>query len=341
MFDLIEEIDKLSEHDQDKVKDFIEFIKYKEFNKYKSSLNSVEELTSNKLNSNILYSINPNLPEYLKIDIDYIETTYLLASFYFRNRDRPVSFPVEWFNDAFYDDQCSIKSLYIKFRPGTNKIDKIALPEKYLSELGAVESKKRILIIKAKKAADFVSVPQSVSIPQQTSTAFVKDILEKVEDNKFITCSVAKNDPMFDDLYLFKEDRLRLARVAETLVFFIDSMRNARYQWNSQYFHGCKHDFTDIKPELSGLSTGKTLDVKAHFHKNDRLQLSDYTLKNVDADIILSVLVEETDTSYVGTICGWITKEEFMAKTKPWSYNETVTLRSMEIHELNNPHVLF
>jgi len=86
---------------------------------------------------------------------------------------------------------------------------------------------------------------------------------------------------------------------------------------------------------------GQKIKVVAHFRPNDFLEIVEYILNDIDADILLSVLVEETDTEYKVTLCGWVYKDDFIAKTKPWSYDERTKLRFMEISELNSAQELF
>lgn len=336
--EFLKELETLSQHDRQEIETFIGYLK------------SRPQKTS-PFATNLLQKVNDKLLEgYVKLTINNIDfdDDYENLLIVFSNRDRPISFPYNWFNDLQNDlvYTNNVKDLFVKYRSNSNRIDKIAIDSKYLSEKGKTEGKKRILAI---NSTSLYITPTAVTItaPLINNTQNISaDNLQKVVDNlsvpkstsSFIIASVSKINPIFDGITKFAEGRLRSARVAEIMVAFISKIGKDNYTWDSESFYGCKHDFTNVKP---GLFYGKTIDIKAHFHPNDRLQLSEFTLNNVDADIILAVLVEENQTEYKATICGWIYKSDFMARTTPWAYNETVKLRSLEIHELNSPQDLF
>jgi hypothetical protein len=329
-------LNELNPHDKQEVETFIGYLKLR------ASQNSQPATLVERVNTIML-------KDYVKLTIDMIDFNddYTELEIYFVGRDRPVSFNLDWFVESksedplFYDEfMVGFEELYVKYRPGFNRIDKVAIPGKYLSELGKKESKKRILVLEEVKN---VSVPLTAAAlkqtgvifdTNQTSSQFVSNVIAAPQVSDLITASASKSHSMFSDLGKFAEGRVRLARVAEIMVNFIDKLGSNQYVWDSEFFYGCKHDFTDV-------TSNQTIDIKAHFHPHDRLQLSEFTLKNVDADIILSVLVEETDTEYKATVCGYVRKDDFIAKTKPWNYNEQVVLRSMELHDLNDAKDLF
>jgi hypothetical protein len=330
-------LNELTPHDKQEVETFIGYLKLR--------------ATQNPQPATLVERVNTiMLKDYVKLTIDMMDFNddFTKLEIYFVGRDRPVSFNLDWFvenkseDPLFYDEFMDrFEELYVKYRLGSNRIDKVAIPAKYLSELGKKEGKKTILALEEIKN---VAVPLTAAALNQTITFDTNQTSSQLVSNPFvapkvqdlITASASKFHSMFSDLGKFAEGRVRLARVAEIMVNFIDKLGSKRYSWDSEFFYGCKHDFTDI----TGIS-GQTIDIKAHFHPHDRLQLSEFTLKNVDADVILSVLVEETDAEYKVTICGWIKKDDFIAKTKPWNYNEQVVLRSMELHELNDAKDLF
>lgn len=284
------------------------------------------------------------LKDYITFNVtDIIWNFDKTVSFFLEGRDKPLTFPEQWFFIGGNNLTSNVKSLSVKFRPLSNRIDKVAFDSKLLTELGKTEGKKRILALNANVTT--ASVPKSgesllekilveVNTPQ-TSNQFVQKIINAASDGWVNTpasaqISVPKSNAIFSKLDSFKEGRLRLSRVGEILFNELDRLNNKKYTWDSEFFFGSPHDFTNVK-------TGKTYDIKCHFHPGERLQLSQQTLNKCDADFIVSVMVEEDSSSYTATVVGYITKADFTAKTKPWAYNEYVELRSLELHELNSP----
>lgn len=285
------------------------------------------------------------LKDYVELKVDSInysmEHSDDLIDFNFAGRDRAIAFPAVWFvHHGDYFLSSKIKKAFVKYRPGTNRIDKVAIDSDLLSDLGKKEGKKRILAL-----STATTVKTTITTPPTTSSDFVKKIISASSDdwmstpdgwtnNSVIKASMPKNHPMFSSLVDFKADRLRLSRVGEVLFNHIDSISGSKYIWDSKTAYGHPHDFSN---KISGI----TYDVKCHFDKRDRLQLSNKTLARCDADYIISILVEQDSTSYTATVVGYIKTIEFMNRTTPWAYNEHIDLRSMEIHELNSPKDLF
>lgn len=294
------------------------------------------------------------LKDYVELTVSNIEyADGFNLNFYFAGRDRPVSFPDVWLNSGRGLLTNGIKSLFVKFRPGTNRIDKVAFDEKFLTECGKTESKKRILVLSSNKVIKNAEVPlTAANLPaatdlspgKQTASQFLSSIIDtkitSASSNGWVNTpataqiSVPKNHIVFSKLDSFKEGRLKLSRVGEILFNFLDQSSSKKYVWDSEFFFGSPHDFTNIK-------TGKTYDIKCHFHTSERLQISQQTLNKCDADFIVAVLVEEDANTYTATVVGFVSREDFTNKTKPWAYNEYVELRSMELYDLNSPKDLF
>ncbi len=306
------------------------------------------------------------LKDYVELKVQricYADDLAVLSSeptninFFFENREKPVSFPDYWLLHSRNggDLTGNIKSLFVKFRPGTNRIDKVAFDVKFLTDAGKTESRKRILVLNATNTVAAKMAPglvNSVVTPApQTATEFVSSLINtKLTDATtdgwtntaaIAQISVPKNHVALSKVASFKEGRLRLSRVGEILFNMLDQANSRKYTWDSEFFFGSPHDFTNVK-------TGKTYDIKCHFHSSERLQLSQNTLNKCDADYIVAVLVEEYNNpiapyaeTYTATVTGYISREDFTNKTKPWAYNEYVDLRSLELHELNSPKDLF
>jgi hypothetical protein len=314
------------------------------------------------------------LKDYVELKVQricYADDLAVLSSeptninFFFENREKPVSFPDYWLLHSRNggDLTGNIKSLFVKFRPGTNRIDKVAFDAKFLTDAGKTESKKRILVLNSNNVPVSVAGPELLRFvpadpellkfvrtktitpePVQTATQFVQSLINtKLTDtttdgwnntSAIAQISVPKNHVAFSKVVSFKEGRLRLSRVGEILFNMLDQAYSKKYVWDSEFFFGSPHDFTDIK-------TGKTYDVKCHFHPSERLQLSQNTLNKCDSDYIVAVMVQEDSVSFTATVTGYISREDFTNKTKPWAYNEYVDLRSLDLHELNSPKDLF
>lgn len=294
---------------------------------------------------------NVLLKDYVILNVEsvmYGPAALNTIEFWFENREKPVSFPMSWLNHGQGNLRSGNKSLFVKFRPGTNRIDKVAFDAKFLTEAGKTESRKRILVLNSNITTglntDGTIKASSLTAPAQTATQFVQSLIntkltDATTDGWNNTAAVAqisvpKNHADLSKVASFKEGRLRLSRVGEILFNMLDQANSKKYVWDSEFFFGSPHDFTDIK-------TGKTYDIKCHFHSSERLQLSQNTLNKCDADFIVAVLVEEDSVSYTATVTGYISREDFTKKTKPWAYNEYVDLRSLDLHELNSPKDLF
>lgn len=280
------------------------------------------------------------LKDYIEFDVKNIKYSDVdTISIALEDRDKPLNFPLNWFKVGNGNLTNNIKILPVKFRAGSNRIDKVAINSNLLTDFGKVESKKRILALNFDGQNKVSDVATDVATVPEKSSDFVQKIIAASSNGWANTpaiaqVSVPKNNAVFSKLDSFKEGRLRLSRVGEILFNFIDQQNNKKYVWDSEFFFGAPHDFTNVK-------TGKTYDVKCHFHSSERLQLSQQTLNKCDADFIVAVLVEEDASTYTATVVGYITKADFTAKTKPWAYNEYVELRSLELHELNSPGDLF
>lgn len=337
--DFLKQLETLSSHDRQEVETFVGYLKSRP---QKISEKATDLLS--KVNDKLLEGYVQETIDYL----DFVDDSYVL-DIYFVGRSRPFSFDTSWFrfkkNEMlFYTDFMNLfETLYVKHRANSNRIDKIAIPEKYLSEMGKLEGKKRILAIPDSVLDKHI---KNVEIPLTERLSNIFESNNKLNVNwpkpedvaNLITASVSKTHEMFKGLNKFAVGKVRLARVAEIMVNFIDKTGSNRYSWDSEFFYGCKHDFTDV----AGLLThGQTIDIKAHFNSNDRLQLSEPTIKNIDADLILSVLVEEVGQEYKATICGYIPKEEFISRTTTWHYDQDLDMRSLPTNKLYDANVLF
>lgn len=356
---LSEELAKLSQHDRQEIETFIGYLK----SRPKTVLPKTAPVLTQKLNVEALKG-------YVEESIDFMEVVenedfgFEELKIYFINRNRPVSFDLEWFHLDKTGEPLVFKladndgKLFVKHRLGSNRIDRVAIDKKYISSIGLSEprAKKKILVLEEIKN---VAVPltaavlnvnpstswtlggQNITVDKthQTASQFVTQLINQPKTTDLITASASKAHSMFNDVSSFTNGKPKLDRVATILVNFIDEIGENSYSWDSEFFYGQRFDFTNVK--VSNKFYGKKIDVKAHFRKNDCLQISEFSLKSIDADYILSVLVEETDTEYKATVCGYISKTDFVNKTKPFNYNDKVVLLSMELNELNDAKELF
>ena len=96
------------------------------------------------------------LKDYVKLSIDFININdeSNILNLYFVGKDRPFSFDVNYFADGecdvlFYEEFGDIfEDLYVKYRAGSSKIDKIAIDSKYLSNKW---KDKRVLVLNETK----------------------------------------------------------------------------------------------------------------------------------------------------------------------------------------------
>lgn len=327
-------LETLSENDRKTLEAFAHFLLV-------SSNSSIAPVVFHQPQKLLYKANNALLKDYVQLTVSKIDQFNQIDTleFWFEGRDKPQSFPNNWFKsgNSFLTMNILNKPLFVKFRSGTNRIDKIAFEDQFLTDLGKTEGKKRILVLNSSTTYPIANIP--VAPPITTSSQFVSKLIDAKSDGWANTpyiaqISVLKNNTAFSKLDNFKEGRLKLSRIGEILFNMLDQANNKKFVWDSEFFFGAAHDFTDVK-------SSKTFDVKCHFHSSERLQLSQNTLDRCDADYIVSILVEEDDSSYTATVAGYISKADFINKTKPWAYNEHVSLRSLELHELNSPKDLF
>src|SRR6266705_1378276 len=144
----LKQLEQLSQHDRQEVETFIGYLKSRPQKEIKQF--PLPDLTQ-RLNKELLKG-------YVQETIDSLYFSFTDSCeeevlFHMAGRNRPISFNTEWFIHSydellFYEDfPNKIEKLWVKYRPGTNRIDKVAFDSKYITDLGRKEGKKRILVL--------------------------------------------------------------------------------------------------------------------------------------------------------------------------------------------------